>query len=263
MNRAIPIVFFLIAISCGSQKESITKKELTESLEQSLDTIDFLRNSDIALQYSDSLLTIDSLNYIGLRSKGLLEFNNDKPEVALSYLVKTVEIEPRDTLSILLLGCSYELLNNLDMALKQYSELYGIIDENYMIPWIRPQLATILEGSERGILVTEEMKEKLSELAYYQLKNDIPKYSDGGLGVFFPFIINRPKSNKFYIKIPDSLFDAGQLNSVYKIENFFAKQGINVLFDSSISANKACTIVTTDMYVEQLEELDTLGIKKL
>jgi tetratricopeptide (TPR) repeat protein len=230
-------------------------------LETIIDSLGANSQDSIASIYADSLLRIETSNFTALRAKGVGFFNTQDFEVAIKLFGRALAINPTDTTTLMFLGWSFDEIGMLDSAKHYYSLGIPLITVLSSRAWILPRLVTITKGKDEGLKILEEIKERINECVYFQMKNDIVNYQNEGMGAFYP-LLSLPAYD-FYIKIPDELFDSGQLNSIDKIHTFFAKRGINVMFKSSESSNKACVISTSEKYLDKLLEFDSLSIKRL
>ncbi|MDA0196861.1 MAG: hypothetical protein O2887_09615 [Bacteroidetes bacterium] len=125
-----------------------------------------------------------------------------------------------------------------------------------------PQLTTVVYGIDSGLTSVITLRDSLSENSYYQTLNDIDSYQGGGMSEFLPTFFGMPNSIGFFVKIPTELFESGQINSMEKVETAFAKIGINGWVKSTDSANSGYIITTTSKYLDELTNLDTLGIER-
>ncbi|MEP0365500.1 MAG: hypothetical protein ABJN36_08465 [Cyclobacteriaceae bacterium] len=254
------LLLSLVAIGCEQQKTYSTD-EIIESLELKLNSINNNYPND-GVPIADSLLEIDSSNHIAIVTKAYSAFNNHDTKESLRYFKKICAWDNFEPVTLLLLGWSYERENMMDSAKHYYELAYEEIDSSWQAPIGSPQLLTVTRGKNEGLLALER-NSHLPEIYYLQLENDITNYENEGLSEFFPLFFEDNISEEFYVKIPDSLFDNGIINSMEKVELVFARMGINVDVRSTDSANKGYKLVTTEKYLPKLLKIDTLGIKRL
>jgi tetratricopeptide (TPR) repeat protein len=260
MRQLLIICIFIAILSCSTERE-LSREERISTLEKTIDSLGYNWQDSLAAIYADSLLDLDSSNYIALRTKGFDFYNRQLYNEALGFLDKSLEINPNDTSAISFLGLSLDKLGNLDSAKYYYDILIPLLEQSPNRQWLLPKVVTITQGKAFGLRTLEDIRSELSEQFYFQMKNDISSYENEGMKAFYP-LMNLPLYD-FYIKIPNELFDAGQLNTTSKIHTFFAKRGINVMFKSSDSQNKACVISTSEKYLNKLSNFDSLSIKRL
>jgi tetratricopeptide (TPR) repeat protein len=258
--KQISIIFIILFCSCSNDPEADQESRI-RNLEASIDSLESDFQDSLAFIYADSLIQVDPNNTIALWTLGKTSFNNQDFNNATTLLKQHIELKPNDTSALLLLAWSFDELDSQAIAYQYYEQLIPIISQSSEFKWMLPRIVTITKGKTAGLESLKENKNHLSDQFYYQMKNDISNYEDEGMKAFYP-LLNLPPYD-FYLKIPENLFDSGQLNSSSKIQTFFAKQGINVMFKASDSKNKACIISTSEKYLKSLENFDSLNIKRL
>lgn len=246
--------------SCEQSSRKSTD-EIIADLERKLDSLNE-GNPNKGEHFADSLLKLDPDNHTAIITKAYSTFNENRTSESLKYF-KIINSWPDSEPFIpVLLGWSYEREGMLDSAKYYYEQTLQNMDSTWQFHIGGPQLFTIVEGKQEG-LKSLERNSHIPELQYLQLQNDINTYNNEGLSGFFPLFFEDNIREEFYVKIPDSLFDNGIINSMAKVELAFARIGINVNVRSTDSANKGYKLVTTTKYLPELLKTDTLGLKRL
>ena len=236
-----------------------TKLERIVALEYALDSIYFDDESPLLF---DSLLTLDPDNFHGNYYKGSYYMNQNEIDSAIKYLSKGSEIDPQDFFAKLYLAWCFEENGDSSKAHALYQQLLPIVPDNRYK--LKIELSTIVEGPKEGLSQLNTSRDSLDEKTYLELNNDIINYSSNdGLNGFFPPYFTYIDSIEFYIKIPDEIFESGQINSMRKVAIAFAKMGINVWVKGTDSKNNGYIITTTQKYMDQLVEFDTLGLARI
>lgn len=261
MGRSFLIISLcFVLLNCAKQRPE--NKAIISSLETIIDSIANNNDPVNANIFVDSLIRMDPDNYVANRIQGLIYFNDYNTKESIKYFLKALKVKSNDSYTILLTAWSYERENQIDSARKYYSSLMPLLDGSSFGTYYKPKILTILKGQSVAVEEVAKTKNDFNELQYYQLLNDINRYQNDGLSVFFPLFFDIPDSNNFHINIPDSLYNSGEIDSIDEVETFFAKLGINITVKSS-TGGREYEIYTSDKYLEQLLELDAFGIKKL
>lgn len=267
-GKSIFITIFIFC-ACSGATDKVGRSQAIAVLEANIDSVENGRfGGERYRMMIDSLvselLEIDSTNLKALKTLGINAFNDRKPKEAIYYLNKVVDQQANECFIHVLLGWSYERIEEVDSSRNHFKAALTFDRSQWKTLWLMPQIVTVIQGKQAGLDSLESIKSKISELFYYQSRNGISTFDGGGLSsIYFPPFFDLQDTNYFYINIPEELYASGLINSREKVETVFSKLGANVAVTSSYSSDRGLKMFTTAKYLQKLMSIDTLSIKKL
>lgn len=265
----LTLTLLLLGTSCETNK-----RDVADSLMNKLDSLDQIktctepdcRNADkLRRLIADSLYNLDSTNYTSIIVKAVQLHNDGMVEESLNYFDKILNHDSINLvqrgMALTVFGRFYESQDVIDSAHYYYKQLLAIFDNSTFAPWMKPQIETILNGKDAGLAALENTDVDTTGLYYHYLKNDILKYNNEGLKIFFPIYDAQNNSKSFWIIIPEGLYDSGELNSMEKIALYYAKKGVNVDVFGHYSSERKFEIRTIDKFLEPLWQLNIFDME--
>lgn len=274
--RKLIFTVTVILFCAGCTSVDSNNEKLVSNLENQLDSLSTIIKSNLSkdkpdyatyhsannlqLELADSLYKLDPNNSTALHLKALDAFNARYLDESKLYFLRIHEQAQLNGLGNLVLGLCFELQERKDSAYYFYEIALEKSDSSYNHLISKSQLLTVLKGKEEGLKELELTKPNLDELLYLQISNDIRLYQNEGLTSMFPIFIQESLEHGYEIIVPKKQKEQGKFSTEYDFKLFLAELGINVYCTKS---NTGFTVYTTNRYTQQLEQMETIEIKKL
>lgn len=259
MKKLIPILTLIALISCNQPTKNNTEETILK-LEKQVDSLGLIFKTDELL--IDSLLNLDPSNKIGLFQMIQLKQNERDYKSVCSFSKLYFQHEQFSIVN-LIYGTSLEQLGYLDSARSHYQY---VLDNSPDSLWngnfVKPGLMTIVHGKDSAFNYLNN-QERSAELAYLRLTNSIRNYQGLGYREFFIFPFPELTPLNYYVTIPDSLFNTGEVNSMQKLSLFFAKYGINIYSTGTDSAKHGYYFSSSEEYRNMIEDFDLLSVSTI
>ena len=230
---------------------------MIQDLEKKVDSLAFAFKSDELL--IDSLLKLDSINKVGVFQMIQLKQNERDYESVCRFSELYFQYD-QFSLTNLIYGTSLEQLGFLDSAKNHYKYiLENAPDSLWFGNYRKPELITVVYGIDSAFNYLKRI-EPVSDLSYLSLSNAIRNYQGLGYREFFVFPFPELTPLKFYVVVPDSIFNSGEINSIRSLSLFFAKEGINVYPTGTDTANQGYFFSSQVEYKEMIEGFTLLKV---